>query len=170
MYRLEITIPCTSTTGSPSSVSPPTRACTRPAAVSVHVRLSVIAFGGRLSPFPAALVPCMLQPAPHSLRSSVQGSSGVSLADEHHALAAHLCGLLRLRDERPKQKTERKNEPDPPHGHLGHDDGTRCWTRFASENKPARQSGAVRFRHVRLIALLGDMVGADGLAQFVANP
>jgi hypothetical protein len=47
-----------------------------------------------------------------------------------------------------------------------HDGETRCQTRFASENEPARQSGAESCRHARLIALLGDMVGADCLAQF----
>jgi hypothetical protein len=32
-----------------------------------------------------------------------------------------------------------------------HDDETRCRTRFASENKPTRQSAAVSCHHVQLI-------------------
>src|SRR5262245_48503817 len=52
---------------------------------------------------------------------------------------------------------------------LSLDDGTRCQTRFASENEPARQSVAVSCRCARLIGLLGDMAGADCLAQFVAS-
>src|SRR5207245_6025911 len=41
-----MTIPCTSITGSPWTPSPPTRACIRPAAVSVQTRLSSIRLPG----------------------------------------------------------------------------------------------------------------------------
>src|SRR6266404_4502310 len=81
MYRLEITIPCTSTTGGPSSASPPTRAWMRPMGVSVHTRLRVIPFDPRVSPRPPVLVAALLfMFSPLTVSIRLRNASGVPQA------------------------------------------------------------------------------------------